>query len=89
MLVEKYGWTIQKSLFAQINQDSKFSHTRENSKMFNLTFLTINHLKAEPRQFHGVFKICFGETLSYTGDSELTYIACQLTGLYMGQRVLS
>ena len=37
MLVEKYGWAIQKSLFAQTNQDSTFSHTRENSKMFNIT----------------------------------------------------
>ena len=37
MLVEKYGWAIQKSLFALTNQDSKFSHTRENSKMFNIT----------------------------------------------------
>ena len=37
MLVEKYGWAIQKSLFAETNQDSTFSHTRENSKMFDIT----------------------------------------------------
>ena len=37
MIVEKYGWAIQKSLFAETNQDSTFSHTRENSKMFNIT----------------------------------------------------
>ena len=37
MLVEKYGWPIQKNLFAETNQDSTFSHTRENSKMFNMT----------------------------------------------------
>ena len=37
MLVEKYGWAIQKGLFAETNQDSTFSHTRENSKMFNIT----------------------------------------------------
>ena len=54
MLVEKYGWAIQKSLFAETNQDSTFSHTRENSKMFHITskylaFLTINHLQAESR----------------------------------------
>ena len=36
MLVKKYGWAIQKSLFAETNQDSTFSHTRENSKMFNI-----------------------------------------------------
>ena len=37
MLVQKYGWAIQKSLFAETNQDSTFSHTRENSKMFKIT----------------------------------------------------
>ena len=37
MSVEKYGWAIQKSLFAQTNQNSTFSHTRENSKTFNIT----------------------------------------------------
>ena len=39
MLVEKIGWVIQKSLFAETNQDSSFSHTRENSKMFNISNL--------------------------------------------------
>ena len=37
MLVEKYGWAIQKSLFTETNQDSTFSHTHENSKLFNIT----------------------------------------------------
>ena len=37
MFVEKYGWTIQKSLFAETSQDSTFSHTRKNLKMFNIT----------------------------------------------------
>ena len=37
MLIKKYGWAIQKSLFAETIQDSTFSHTRENSKMFNIT----------------------------------------------------
>ena len=37
MSAENYGWAIQKSLFAQTNQDSTFSHTRENSKIFNIT----------------------------------------------------
>ena len=36
MLVEKYGWAIQKSLFVETNQDSTFSQTRENSKIFNI-----------------------------------------------------
>ena len=37
MSFEKYGWAIQKSLFAETNQDSTFSHTRESSKMCNIT----------------------------------------------------
>ena len=37
MLFEKYGWAIQKSLFAKTNQYSTFSHTRESSKMLNIT----------------------------------------------------
>ena len=54
MLVEKYGWAIQKSLFTETNQDSTFSHTGQNSKLFNITsnvlaFLTINHLQVESR----------------------------------------
>ena len=54
MSVEKFGWAIQKSLFAQTNQDSTFSHTRENSKMFNITskyfwFLNNSHLQAKSR----------------------------------------
>ena len=51
MSVEKYGWAIQKNLFAQTNQDSTFFHNSDNSKIFNITltyfsflnFLTINH----------------------------------------------
>ena len=35
--VKKYGWAIQENLFTQTNQDSTVSHTRENSKMFNMT----------------------------------------------------
>ena len=37
MLVEKYVWAIQKTLFAWTNQDSTFSHIHEISKMFNIT----------------------------------------------------
>ena len=36
MSVEKCGWAVQKSLFAWTNQDSIFSHTSENSKIFNI-----------------------------------------------------
>ena len=37
MLVKKYGWAIQKTLFPSTNQDSTFFHTGENSKTFNMT----------------------------------------------------
>ena len=37
MSVEKYGRAIQKSLLAQTNQNSTFSYTRENSKIFHIT----------------------------------------------------
>ena len=37
MLIEKYGWAIQKSLLAETNQDFPFSHTHQNSKMFKIT----------------------------------------------------
>ena len=37
MSVKKYGQAIHKSLFALINQDSTFSYTRENSKVFSIT----------------------------------------------------
>ena len=52
MSVKKYGQAIHKSLFALTNQDSTFSYTRENSKVFSITskyfsFLIINHLQAE------------------------------------------
>ena len=36
MSVEKCGWAVQKSLFAWTNHDSMFSHTSENSKIFNI-----------------------------------------------------
>ena len=51
MSVEKNDWAIRESLFTWTNQVSTLSHTRENSKMFNITqlFLTINHLQAESR----------------------------------------
>ena len=37
MSIKKYGWAVQKRLIAQTNQDSTFSRTCENSKMFNMT----------------------------------------------------
>ena len=36
MSTEKYGWAIQKSLFAWTNQDCTFSHTHENSKYLTI-----------------------------------------------------
>ena len=55
MSTEKNGWAIQKSLFAETSQDSAISHTRQNSKMFNITskyfsfFNNGSHLQAESR----------------------------------------
>ena len=46
--VEKDGWTIQKSLFACTNKDSSFSHTRDNSKMFNITSKYISFFNNKP-----------------------------------------
>ena len=48
MLVKKYGWAIQKSLFNETNQNSTFSHTLENSKMFNITSKYLSFLKNKP-----------------------------------------
>ena len=48
MLVEKYGWVIQKSLFAETNQDSTISHTRENSKMFNIASKYLSFFNNKP-----------------------------------------
>ena len=48
MSVEKYGWAIQKGLFAQTNQDSTFPHTSENLKMFNITSKFFSFFNNEP-----------------------------------------
>ena len=48
MLVEKYGCAIQKSLFAETNQDSAFSHTRKNTEMFNTTSKYFSFFKNKP-----------------------------------------
>ena len=48
MLVEKFGWAIQKSLFAYSNQDSSFSHIHENSKMFNITLKYFRFFNNKP-----------------------------------------
>ena len=41
MLVEKYGWAVQKNLFVETNQDSTFPHIRENSKKLNIALYNI------------------------------------------------
>ena len=55
MLVKKYGWAIQKTLFAETNQDPTFSHTRENSKMCSITskyFSFLNNKSPASRVAH-------------------------------------
>ena len=47
---------FKKFFFGQTNRHSTFSHTRENSKMFNiLDFSLINHLQAESRVQQRIF----------------------------------
>ena len=48
MSVDKYGWAIQNGIFADTNQDSTFSHTCENSKMFNITSKYFSFFKNKP-----------------------------------------
>ena len=48
MSVEKYGCAIQKSLFAYTNQDSIFSHTRNNSKMSSITWKYFRFFNNKP-----------------------------------------
>ena len=48
MSVEKYGCAIRKNLFAQTSEDSTFSHTRENSKMFNITSKYFSFFNSKP-----------------------------------------
>ena len=64
MSVEKCGWAIQKSLFAYTNQDSTFSYTRENSKMFNIKsryFSFFNNKPAASWVAHAarVYLVCY------------------------------
>ena len=60
MSAKKYGWATQKGLFKKIkqdstkkktNQDSRFSHTRENSKMFNITSKYFSFFNNKPPAF--------------------------------------
>ena len=48
MSVQKYGWAIQKSLFAQTNKDSTFFKARKNSKMFNIISKHFNFFNDKP-----------------------------------------
>ena len=48
MSIEKYGWVIQKRLFAWTNRDLIFSHTRDNSKLVNITSKYFNLFNNKP-----------------------------------------
>ena len=48
MSFQKYGWVIQKNLFPQTNQDSTFSHNRENSEMSKITSKYFNFFNNKP-----------------------------------------
>ena len=48
MSIKKYGWAIQKNLFTETNQDSTFSHTRDNTKMCNIISKNFSFFNNEP-----------------------------------------
>ena len=48
MSIKKYDWAIQESLFPEANQDSTFSHTRENLKMFNINSKYFSFINNKP-----------------------------------------
>ena len=48
MIVEKYGWEFQKTLFSKTNQDSTFSGTHENSKIFNIMSKYLSFFNYKP-----------------------------------------
>ena len=48
MSVERYGLAIKQSLFEYTNQDSTFSNTCENSKMFNIASKYFSFLNIKP-----------------------------------------
>ena len=48
MSVEKYGCAIQKTLFSETSQVTIISHTRENSKLFNITSKLFSFFNNKP-----------------------------------------
>ena len=78
MLVEKYGWAIEKSLFAETNQDSTFSHTRENSKMFNITSKYFSFFNNKPP----------ASWVAHITRDFLTYYSCSYYSSMFGRSLL-
>ena len=48
MSVKKYDFSIRKGLLADANQDSTFSHTHENTKMFNINSKYLSFFSSKP-----------------------------------------
>ena len=48
MPVKKYGWAIKKMLICIDQSSFTFSHTREDSKMFNITSKYFSFLNKTP-----------------------------------------
>ena len=48
MSVKKYDLLIRKGLFAHAIQDSIFSHTRENTKMFDINSKYFSFFNSKP-----------------------------------------
>ena len=85
MLVEKYGWAIQKSLFRKTNQDSIFPHTRENSKMFALNSKYFSFFNNKPPA-SGVVHITRNFLTRYSCSYYSSMIQCTKKYIYVGQK---
>ena len=77
MSVEKYDWAVQKNLFALTNQDSTFSHTRENSKMFNITSKCFSFFNNKPpaRDFLTCYSCSYYSSMHQSTTIDVIYLS--------------
>ena len=94
MLVKKYDWAIQKSLFAETNQDSTFSHTRENSKILTLKYFSFFNNKPPASWVAHItrdFLTCYfcSYYISMASRSEILEIVLKLVILSLRKMIIS
>ena len=91
MSLEKYGWEIRKSLLAQTNQDSLFSHIRKNSKMFNITLKYFSLFNNKPpasslahiaKNFFACYSCSYYSYMFYVGSFPCKYLMKQAVFLF-------